>query len=213
MKNILFCGLMFVTANIEMSYGQVLIGRAGIPAEGAILDLKDKDIDINNVSANKGFLMPRVMLTDLTKLVPLVQKETTENKKEHIGLQVYHVGGGTSTITPGLKIWNGVQWDEIFSSPKGQWVYMPPFSIKMFEATEQKIVLYEEYKKQLNKANGSLAVWAESDVDFVITGFDSNAFSSAPTIKVENNRQTLVYTAAQGKLSAGSYLNIIVVKK
>lgn len=213
MKKILLIGLMLVGANIGVSYGQVVIGTPGVPVEGALLDLKDKNIGADNVSATKGFLMPRVMLTDLKKLTPLVKTETTENKKEHIGLQVYHIGGGTSTITPGLKIWNGTQWDEIFSSPKGQWVYMPPFPIKMFENTEQKVVLYEEYKKQLDTAKSGVPLWNEAEVNFVVTGFDSNAFNGTPIIKADNNRQTLFYTAAVGKLSAASYLNIIVVKK
>ncbi|MDM1531345.1 hypothetical protein [Myroides marinus] len=213
MKKLLLIGLMFVGANVGMSYGQVLIGTPGVPAEGALLDLKDRDVKADNVSAGKGFLMPRVMLTDLTKLTPLVKTETPTNKIEHIGLQVYHIGGGTSSITPGLKIWNGTKWDEIFSSPKGQWIYMPPFPIKMYETTSQSIDLYAEYKRQIDTR---APLWEESDVTFFITGYDNLAFNVAPVIKKDtstNNKAMLVYTAKTNGLTAASYLNIIIVKK
>lgn len=214
MKKLLFIGLILVGTNVGISYGQVLIGTPGVPAEGALLDLKDREVKQDNVSAGKGFLMPRVMLTDLTKLTPLVKVETPENKLEHIGLQVYHIGGSTSSITPGLKIWDGTKWDEIFSSPKGQWIYMPPFPIKMYETNQQKVFLYDKYKEQMNNRRG-VPVWGESEVEFIITGYDKLAFDTAnvPEIKIENGRAVLVYTAKANGLTAASYLNIIIVKK
>ncbi|MDM1377620.1 hypothetical protein [Myroides marinus] len=213
MKKLLLIGLMFMGANVGVSYGQVLIGTPGVPVEGALLDLRDKDVKADNVSAGKGFLMPRVMLTDLTKLTPLVKAETATNKIEHIGLQVYHIGGSTSSITPGLKIWNGTKWDEIFSSPKGQWIYMPPFPLKMYIDVNQEIDLYAEYRRQIN---GNAPLWGPNEVTFVITGFDSTAFSTQPTIVKSTSGATYTHTLkfrpALGKLTAASYLNIIIVK-
>lgn len=213
MKKLLFIGLLFMGINVGMSYGQVLIGTPGVPAEGALLELKDKEIKADNVSAGKGFLMPRVMLTDLNKLTPLVKTETNANKLEHIGLQVYHIGGSTSSITSGLKIWNGTKWDEISSTPKGQWIYMPPFPLKMYIDANQEIDLYDEYSKQLN---GKAQLWEPNEVTFVITGVDSIAFSTQPSITKNTSGAThthkLKFRPAIGKLTAASYLNIIIVK-
>ncbi|MCC9043669.1 hypothetical protein LNQ81_13405 [Myroides sp. M-43] len=214
MKKCLLIGLMLVGTNLGMSYGQTVIGGGKLPAEGAILDLKDMVVGADNVAASKGFLMPRVMLTDLTKLIPLVKTETPENKKEHIGLQVYHVGGATSTISPGLKIWNGVNWEELYSSPKGQWIYMPPFPLKMYLDAVQTIDLYAEYSKQIKD---KATLWQPNDVTFIITGFDALAFATAPLIQTDISgaihKHNLVFKPALGKLTASSYLNIIIVKK
>ncbi|MDR2224282.1 MAG: hypothetical protein LBE34_16340 [Flavobacteriaceae bacterium] len=213
MKKIVLIVLMLFGVNIGLSYGQVLIGTPGVPAAGAILDLKERNADADNATANKGFLMPRVKLTSVTSLAPIVSATMATDatvKKSHIGLQVYHVGG--SSIDAGLKIWSGEKWEELFSTPKGQWIYMPPFPIKMFEATEQTVVLYDEYKKQLDTAKSGVPLWAENEVTFVITGYDALAFTKVE-IKTVGGRQVLVYTAALGKLTAASYLNIIIVKK
>jgi len=208
MRKLLLVGVMLVGTNVGLSYGQVLIGTPGVPAEGALLDLKQSNGDI---TATKGFLMPRVLLTDVNKLTPLVNSETPENKKEHRGLQVYHVGG--NNIVEGLKIWNGSKWDEIFSTPKGQWVYMPPFPLKMYIDADQTVNLYEEYSRQLN---GKANLWGPNEVTFVITGVDEVAFSTQPSI-VKNtsgatHTHTLKFRPALGKLTAASYLNIIIVK-
>lgn len=199
---------MLLGANIGFTYGQVVIGSLGFPAEGALLDLKEKE---GEASATKGFLMPRVTLTDLTKLSPLVNVENEANKAKHKGLQIYHVGG--NNIDEGLKIWNGSKWDEIFSSQKGQWVYMPPFPIKMYLYDNQTIDLYAEYSRQLN---GKAELWGPNEVTFVITGFDDIAFATEPTITKNTSgpiyTHLLKFKADVGKLTAASYLNIIVVK-
>lgn len=208
MKKLLFIGLMLVATNVGLSYGQVLIGTPGVPAEGALLDLKEKT---GEATATKGFLMPRVTLTDLTKLTPLVKTETTTNKAEHKGLQIYHVGG--NNIAEGLKIWNGAKWEEISSSPKGQWIYMPPFPLKMYVDADQTVNLYDEYSRQLN---GKAPLWGPNEVTFVITGVDTIAFSTQPTITKNTSgtthTHTLKFRPAIGKLTAASYLNIIIVK-
>ncbi|MDM1345776.1 hypothetical protein HX017_01385 [Myroides marinus] len=208
MKKLLLIGLMLVGANVGLTYGQVVIGAPGVPAEGALLDLKEKS---GEASSTKGFLMPRVTLTDLTKLTPLVKVENDANKVEHKGLQIYHVGG--NNIAEGLKIWNGSKWDEIFSSPKGQWVYMPPFPLKMYLDTEQTIDLYTEYSRQIN---GKAPLWGPNEVTFIITGVDSIAFATQPTIvkntSAPTHTHTLKFKADVGKLTAASYLNIIIVK-
>ncbi|MDR0428080.1 MAG: hypothetical protein LBH12_05705, partial [Dysgonamonadaceae bacterium] len=50
---------------------QVTIGASIEPNKGAFLDLKQRDPDTNNTTSDKGLLLPRVQLTDLTKLYPM----------------------------------------------------------------------------------------------------------------------------------------------
>lgn len=210
MKNIIRIALFLVLGYTQLSYGQVVIGGATYPVEGALLDLKEYKANAENITAAKGLLFPRVKLTSLTSLVPLVQVETTENKKEHIGLQVYHIG--EDEIPAGLKVWDGSRWIGSGGEKQEQWIYMPAFPIQMHQTTEQKIDLYQEYKKQLGDTN-ALTIWPENQVKFVVTGYDAEAFASAPMIKIENNKQNLVYKANPNKMTASSYLNIIIVKE
>ncbi|MEK6494777.1 hypothetical protein [Myroides odoratimimus] len=217
MKKMLLLMGILVGTNIGLSYGQVVLGGGTMPIEGALVDVKSKSADADNITGSKGFMLPRVMLTDIKKLTPMVKTETPENRKEHIGLQVYHVGGGTSTISSGLKIWNGEKWDGLNAAPTRQWIYMPPFPIKMYDATEQKISLYDEYVKQIGNnghIGGGVDLWGADEVEFEIIGFDKTAFSA---LRIEspdaNGKHYLIYKANVGKLTAASYLNIIIVKK
>ncbi|WP_413512940.1 hypothetical protein [Myroides odoratus] len=210
MKNKILIAFLFVLGSVHLFYGQVVIGGATYPAEGALLDLKEYKANTENITGNKGLLLPRVKLASLTSLVPLVQTETEANKIEHIGLQIYHIGN--EEISAGLKVWNGTMWEGGTSEAKEQWIYMPSFPIQMFQTTEQKIDLYQEYKKQIAD-NGVLSIWEENEVKFVITGYDAIAFSTAPTVQIDNGKQYLVYKSNVNRVSASSYLNIIIVKK
>ncbi|MGS4344663.1 hypothetical protein ACKUSY_03480 [Myroides odoratus] len=207
-KTILFAFLFVLTIGSEI-YGQTVIGGATYPVEGALLDLKEYKANTENITANKGLLLPRVKLTSLTSLLPLVQTETVANKSEHIGLQVYHIGD--DDIPAGVKVWNGEMWTGGASNEPAPWIYMPAFPIEMYKTTEQKINLYAEYKKQIGDTS-AMTIWKENEVKFVVTAYDATAFSTAPTIKIENGKQYLVYKAAPNRLTASSYLNIIIVK-
>lgn len=209
MKNKIRIILFLALGYAQLSYGQVVIGGATYPVEGALLDLKEYKANAENVTAAKGLLFPRVKLTSLTSLVPLVEVETTENKKEHIGLQVYHIGD--NEITAGLKVWDGAKWTGGGNEKQEQWIYMPAFPIQMHQTTEQKIDLYEEYKKQIGDVSGMI-IWEEREVKFVITGYDATAFNTAPLVKIENGKQYLVYKSKVNSVTASSYLNIIIVK-
>ncbi len=201
--------MLFIVTALSEIHGQTVIGGATYPVEGALLDLKEYQANTENTTANKGLLLPRVKLTSLTSLVPLIQTETVANKKEHIGLQVYHIGN--DDIPAGVKVWNGVMWTGGASNEPAPWIYMPAFPIQMHHTTEQKIDLYAEYKRQIGDIS-AMTIWEENEVKFVVTAYDSLAFSTAPIIKIENEKQYLVYKAAPNRLTASSYLNIIIVK-
>jgi uncharacterized protein (TIGR02145 family) len=95
---------------------QVTIGANIDPNEGSLLDLKTSDESVN---ATKGLLLPRVQLTDLTKLYPMFtgNYDPAENAK-HVGLTVYNMKGITWTGVPsGLYVWDGAKWSCINVKP------------------------------------------------------------------------------------------------
>ncbi|STZ27894.1 hypothetical protein [Myroides odoratus] len=108
MKSKILITLLLVLGYGHSFYGQVVVGGATYPVEGALLDIKEYQADAENTTATKGLLLPRVKLSDLSSLKPVVQTETEVNKKEHIGLQVYHIGD--DEIPAGIKTWNGSIW-------------------------------------------------------------------------------------------------------
>jgi hypothetical protein len=112
---VIFCLLL-----TGYSGAQVTIGANLDPNEGSLLDLKTSDESVNST---KGMMLPRVRLTDLTKLYPMLEKtpgsgEPVEEYNEaaeiaamhaaHIGLTVYNVG--KSWEPSGIFVWTGAKW-------------------------------------------------------------------------------------------------------
>lgn len=205
MKKTLFTAitLLFIICNVN---AQTVIGGGNLSEIGAILDFKEFEANDanNNTTANKGVLLPRVLLTDVNDLKPAVTAATDNDKKSHIGLIIYHVGG--NNIKEGLKIWTGTKWSEVRGEEEGKWFYMPPFPIPMYEATEQKINLYEKYLDQMNPlATIGVKTYKKDEITFHITGYDSKSFE-----KVEIKDEILTYKANTANISTSSYLNIII---
>jgi hypothetical protein len=89
---------------------QITIGSGSPPVKAAILDLKTIEaIGADNVSADKGLLLPRVNLTDLGSLEPFVTSATAEDKKNLTGLQVYNMNDSIP-FSKGIYIWYGDSW-------------------------------------------------------------------------------------------------------
>lgn len=102
-----FSGLFGFSA---IGSAQVTIGSTSPPVKAAILDLKTiETISTENVSADKGLLLPRVNLVAPGSLEPLVISATDEDKKGLTGLQVYNMNS-TSPLIKGVYIWNGSSW-------------------------------------------------------------------------------------------------------
>lgn len=103
-----FLTVMFVSITTK---GQVTIGSKTAPLEGALLDLKEEG------TTQRGLGMPRVELTDLTKLYPmfLTAAESDAVAQSHTGLVVYNVGDDPycPTINPGLYVWDGSIWQSL----------------------------------------------------------------------------------------------------
>lgn len=208
MKKTLFTTitLLLFICNVN---AQAVIGGGNLSEIGAILDFKEfEGTDTNNnTTANKGVLLPRVLLTDVDNLKPAVTNATDKDKKSHIGLIIYHVGG--NNIKEGLKIWTGTKWSEVEGKEEGKWFYMPPFPIPMYEATEQKINLYDKYLEQINSlASIGVRIYTKDEITFHITGYDVQSFE-----KVEIKDEILTYKANVANISTSSYLNIIIKVK
>ncbi|MDR0427240.1 MAG: hypothetical protein LBH12_01405, partial [Dysgonamonadaceae bacterium] len=89
---------------------QVTIGLSAEPSEGALLDLKEYPSN-QSVTSTKGLGLPRVSLTDLNELYPMLTSSTLEDKLAHIGLMVYNIeGDACPPILSGIYVWNGTEW-------------------------------------------------------------------------------------------------------
>lgn len=89
---------------------QVTIGSGLEPNKGALLDLKERNPNnptIDNSTADKGMVMPRIKLTSMNTLVDI--NGGTGKETEHTGLTVYNLST-TNGFEPGIYIWDGTKW-------------------------------------------------------------------------------------------------------
>ncbi|MCD7973808.1 MAG: hypothetical protein LUG18_14315, partial [Candidatus Azobacteroides sp.] len=92
---------------------QVTVGMDEAPAVGALLDLKDEAETNGEKNAGKGVKFPRVELSGLNTLEPLLsaqQAADDDQKKIHKGLVVYNVSE-TAGLQEGLYYWDGNGWN------------------------------------------------------------------------------------------------------
>jgi hypothetical protein len=118
-KTVLMALVLFMSMPIAKS--QVTIGSNLEPGKAALLDLKTKAADENNVTITTyqpgGLVLPRVQLVNINTLQPFIDPSTsewkngklTENKKVHTGMMVYNLANN-SIFTPGIYFWDGNAW-------------------------------------------------------------------------------------------------------
>ena len=110
-NNIAFILLLCVFFALP-SQSQVTIGSLSEPLKGSLLDLKESDELNGDANATKGIVYPRVSLTNLNELYPMLtgsENNYPTLKSSHTGLTVYNV----NTATPfekGLYTWDGTKW-------------------------------------------------------------------------------------------------------
>lgn len=115
MKRIYLTKLFFISL-FTLSpglYSQVTIGSHLPAAPGALLEIKEKDIQSGNlVTSTRGLMMPRVSLTSLTNLYPMFtgqEGDYASLKISHGGLVVYNTNlCGPAPI--GMNVWDGSEW-------------------------------------------------------------------------------------------------------
>jgi hypothetical protein len=105
-KLLLLCLFLFPSL-----YAQVTFGIIEAPADGALLQLKSMaGAAAGDENAEKGLLLPRVLLVDYMSLEPILKNADDDAKKEHIGLIVYNLSSNLH-LAKGLAVWNGTQWN------------------------------------------------------------------------------------------------------
>jgi len=117
-------------------HAQVTIGSEEPPAEGALLQVKNKTgVTNGSDNATKGFAFPRVALSHKKYLYPMFGSigspttnydqtaEITAMNNKHVGLIVYNTYESPSSVTnndikfrPGLYVWTGTEWGGVASS-------------------------------------------------------------------------------------------------
>jgi hypothetical protein len=119
MKKIILISLIcLVSAQILKS--QVTVGSLNEPVRAALLDLKTKNADSENVTveSNKegGLVLPRVKLENVNTLQPFIPTNSPEwkgdldnTKKVHTGMMVYNLETGKG-FSQGIYVWEGTQW-------------------------------------------------------------------------------------------------------
>lgn len=106
-KSTLYRGVLLMLFFLGLSTSQAQVGiNTSNPADGALLDIN---------SSNKGFLLPRVSLTNTSDV-------TTITPSASVGLLVYNTvtsGVLPFQVTPGIYYWNGSQWLRFYNRGYG----------------------------------------------------------------------------------------------
>jgi hypothetical protein len=113
---------VFLIANSAQA--QVTIGSGNPPATGALLDLKENDATDGNVTATKGIILPRVVLSGPASLEPLLSAADAADPTQrttHRGLIVYNIAT-TANLQEGLYCWDGTQWVKILGNTNDAWL-------------------------------------------------------------------------------------------
>ncbi|MDR0750508.1 MAG: hypothetical protein LBF62_13195 [Tannerellaceae bacterium] len=95
---------------------QMTIGHGTVPAEAALLQIKDREPAPGTAGVTAGtggLLLPRVELNSLTDF-SLPVSLTTDEQKDHAGLLVYNVKtNGNPSLAKGIYQWSGEKWEAL----------------------------------------------------------------------------------------------------
>lgn len=209
--SILILSVLLLTSLINPLSAQVTIGSNTAPNKGAMLDLRENDNVGSN--ANKGLLFPRVKLTSLSNLYPMMEtapesgtpnsdydtpeKKATEDAK-HQGLVVYNLNESPNCgFGDGLYIWMGDVWEPLKDDPN---VYNGGF------ATDVKAL------KAFYDANpGNTLGWDFKNgnpTNFAGTMWDKNGCGEQRIIMLSASKKNLTSTVGLNKLSGLQILSI-----
>jgi hypothetical protein len=119
MKKIILISLICLSS-VQILKSQVTIGSSNEPVKAALLDLKTKNPEADNVTVENGkgggLVLPRVQLVSKTTLEPFIPTtdsdwltKEAEMKKLHIGMMVYNLKSN-SVFSPGIYVWAGTEW-------------------------------------------------------------------------------------------------------
>jgi len=191
---------------------QVTIGFNGTPSQNALLDLKQNA----GGTSTKGLLLPRVALQSTSLSSPMSTHET--------GLFVYNTAT-INDVTPGIYYNDGTRWIMTGAgSDNSIFFYMPAFLLPVdtsdpaYNSGSQTftINLHAEYAKQFgltqpassvkNPSATTLPVYANSELDYFITYFDSAVFSN---VAVTNTGVMTYKLVSSPVFSEKTFMNIV----
>lgn len=112
---------LFISIANNNAIAQVTIGSGTPPAKAALLELKDREPQSDNITSKTGgLLLPRVELESRTTLMPFIadDQDFTNNvdkvKDKHIGLLVYNLTDNPDkNLCPGIYEWVGELWERL----------------------------------------------------------------------------------------------------
>jgi len=114
---IVFLALLLCFSVAFTATSQVTIGTLEIPSKGALLDLKERNVSNGGANSDKGLLLPRVNLTNVSSLSPILSVADLSDAaliSNLTGLIVYNVNAN-APLKKGLYSWDGTKWN--FLSP------------------------------------------------------------------------------------------------
>jgi hypothetical protein len=216
LRLILAVALMFCSLTIS---AQVTIGSDIPPAKGALLDIKQQTGTTTATSG--GLLLPRVGLTSLTSLSPLIASPTTADNTDHRGLTVYNVTSNT-TFKPGIYVWDGAKWSLVKEGAGADFFYMPPFNLPLGTTVGATRThnLYTEYQTQFTASSNSRFKSSETLAQIPGT-YDASKFiyvvpwydNTVITVNSISTAGLLNYTVLKTTPSDDSFITIIFVPK
>jgi hypothetical protein len=200
---------------------QVSIGSDLAPAKGALLDIKQQAGNITATSG--GLLLPRVGLTTINSLAPLINNPTTTDNSDHKGLTVYNVTSN-ATFKPGIYVWDGAKWSIIKEGAGADFFYLPPFNLPLGNVVNATLThnLYAEYAKQFTKdANNTRYVSSEASLTQIPGTYDSSKFiyvvpwydNTVITVNNISAAGVLNYTVLKTTPPDGSFITVVLVPK
>ena len=224
-RNLLLLALSFFILQVS---AQVTIGSLDSPAEGVLLDLKEHAADGENVTTDKGLLLPRVKLVAKDSLQPLINNASDTDERELTGVIVYNVAEitGNETIrsmSEGLYMWNGNEWTMLGKTGNPNFFYMPSFDLPLGTiGSTQSVDLYNEYARQFkydagrnpNFHNGQgltavPGIYSRSDLYYVVLDYTPGVISNLQMDASGN----LSYQVVSTTVPQEAYINIICVVK
>lgn len=186
--------IVFILITFLFSFNllaQVTIGSIEKPVVGSLLQLKN--IDGNGaVTATKGMMLPRVELTDLAQLYPMLEDDadyvngvsTALENTEHVGLVVYNMG--CHMTGEGFYVWTGVKWVPIAPRKiestdryKGANSYIVKPGNSLSIPVERAFKVWQDYQKA-----GATATASEIDAGKVLDLAAVNNLSGNFTVDV-----------------------------
>jgi hypothetical protein len=198
---------------------QITIGSTIEPAKGALLDIKQNAGDI---TATGGLLLPRVGLTTLNSLSPLVASPTAADNTSHKGLTVYNMTNN-ATFKPGIYVWNGAQWSIVKEGAGADFFYMPPFNLPLGNTVNATLTynLYTEYQTQFTQSGNTRYVSSDATLTQIPGTYDASKFiyvvpwydNTVIQVNSISPAGVLNYTVRNTTPSDDSFITIIFVPK